>query len=160
MTSRSVDSVIEVIGFGKFHVCRSLLAALVIIGESVELIMISFIVPFVACEWQLSTTAQAMQSVVFFLALLIGGVVWGKLADLYGRQRCLILTNVITFYFGVLSAFSPSHWWYLFFRVIVGEFYVSGCWLVHAQSLSLVSDFEKQEYSTFNTEPFVASIYH
>ena len=57
--------------------------------------------------------------------MMISSAFWGALADKYGRKPTLIWTSVFLFYFGLLTAFSPSFEWVLFLRFLVG-FFIGG----------------------------------
>lgn len=121
MTAAALDRTLETIGFGPFHLRLCLVATLVLVGESIELFMVSFVVNFVACEWKLTPEMNAMLSTIFFLGLLIGNYIWGFMADIYGRQRSLLFSNVLVCYFGFLSAFAPTFMWFLINRTLVGK---------------------------------------
>ena len=56
---------------------------------------------------------------------MISSVVWGKMADQFGRRLTLILTSVFLCYFGMLTSFAPSFNWVLFLRFLVG-FFIGG----------------------------------
>ncbi|KAH3742441.1 hypothetical protein DPMN_049184 [Dreissena polymorpha] len=45
---------------------------------------------------------------------------WGILADRYGRRNNLMLASVVVWYFGLLTSFSPSYFWILLLRGLVG----------------------------------------
>ena len=60
-----------------------------------------------------------------FAGMMISSAFWGTLADKYGRKPTLIWTSVFLFYFGLLTAFSPSFEWVLFLRFLVG-FFIGG----------------------------------
>ena len=57
---------------------------------------------------------------VVFAGMLGFGSVWGKMADKYGRWPTLWTVQFLLGWFGVLSAFSPTYYWLLFLRMMVG----------------------------------------
>ena len=62
---------------------------------------------------------------ILISGMMISSVVWGKLADQFGRRLTLIVTSVFLCYFGMLTAFAPSFNWVLALRFFVG-FYIGG----------------------------------
>ncbi|XP_048582867.1 synaptic vesicle 2-related protein isoform X3 [Nematostella vectensis] len=85
-----------------------------------EITMLSILVSYVKCEWDLSIVQVAMITTVVFFMFLIGSPILGWLGDNLGRKPMLIVSSVAVAYAGLLSAFSPSYPWLLFLRGIVG----------------------------------------
>jgi MFS family permease len=50
----------------------------------------------------------------------IGAPVFGLLADIYGRKKVFLASNILLFVFGVLSAFSVNYYMLLSMRCLVG----------------------------------------
>ncbi|XP_030850269.1 solute carrier family 22 member 6-B-like [Strongylocentrotus purpuratus] len=61
---------------------------------------------------------------IFFIGVLIGSVLFGAIADRYGRKITLIISNVLVVVFGVGAAFSPN---YITF-VVARTFHAAGCY--------------------------------
>ncbi|KAI5732557.1 hypothetical protein M8J76_001680 [Diaphorina citri] len=70
----------------------------------------------IATEDTLSTWAQAF----FFCGAIVGGLVFGWVADRFGRVPALVLTNLVGFIFGVITAFTKSFWQFALCRFFVG----------------------------------------
>ncbi|XP_031842357.1 organic cation transporter protein-like isoform X1 [Nomia melanderi] len=69
------------------------------------------------CEYSaLPTTAQS----VFFIGAIFGGLIFGWIADQYGRIPALIGANMMGFIAGVATAFSNSFWQFTLCRFFVG----------------------------------------
>ncbi|XP_053621967.1 organic cation transporter protein-like [Plodia interpunctella] len=64
----------------------------------------------------LPATAQA----IFFCGAIVGGLVFGWIADKYGRIPALVGTNLIGFSAGVGTAFCNSFWSFALCRFLVG----------------------------------------
>ncbi|XP_018599449.1 solute carrier family 22 member 13 [Scleropages formosus] len=77
----------------------------------------------IATEWGLvcdSAKLNSFGSSIYMSGLLVGAVLFGALADKYGR-RCIILVGLaIQAIFGVGTAFAPNFYVYIFLRFIVG----------------------------------------
>ncbi|XP_075988669.1 organic cation transporter protein-like [Anticarsia gemmatalis] len=64
----------------------------------------------------LAATAQA----IFFCGAIVGGLVFGWIADKYGRIPALVGTNLLGFTAGVGTAFCDSFWSFAMCRFLVG----------------------------------------
>ncbi|XP_066905698.1 carcinine transporter [Halyomorpha halys] len=64
----------------------------------------------------LPTVAQSL----FFVGAIAGGLIWGWVADRWGRIPALIGSNLIGFLGGVCTAFASSFWIFAFCRFTVG----------------------------------------
>lgn len=69
--------------------------------------------------------------------MMLSSAFWGTLADKYGRKPTLVWTSVFLFYFGFLTAFSPTFQWVLFLRFMVG-FFIGGV----PQASTLYAEFQ------------------
>ncbi len=54
--------------------------------------------------------------------MVLSSSFWGSLGDKYGRRRMLVWAIAFLGYFGLLSSLSPSFWWLLGLRFLVGFF--------------------------------------
>uniref|UniRef100_A0A336K3J5 CSON009535 protein n=1 Tax=Culicoides sonorensis TaxID=179676 RepID=A0A336K3J5_CULSO len=57
---------------------------------------------------------------VFFLGAIVGGLLFGWIADRYGRIPSLALCNLVGFAAGVATVFSTSFWMFALCRFLVG----------------------------------------
>jgi MFS family permease len=64
----------------------------------------------------LPTIAQA----VFFGGAILGGLIFGWMADRYGRIPALVWTNLIGFTAGIATAFVSTFWAFCLCRFLVG----------------------------------------
>lgn len=55
-----------------------------------------------------------------FLGMMVGGYMWGYLADQRGRRRVLIVSLTINGLFGGLASVAPWFWLFLLLRFISG----------------------------------------
>ncbi|XP_014364677.2 carcinine transporter [Papilio machaon] len=70
-------------------------------------------------------TAQS----VFFCGAIVGGLLFGWIADKYGRIPALVGTNMTGFFAGVGTAFSNSFWSFCLCRFLVGLAY-DNCFVI------------------------------
>jgi MFS family permease len=72
------------------------------------------------CEWGLSSSEEGAISSVVFAGIFLGAYAWGIVSDIHGRRLGFIATALFTFFFGMLSAWSPDYWFLLASRAFVG----------------------------------------
>lgn len=73
-------------------------------------------------EWVCDKTylSSAAQS-AFFVGSIIGGLIFGYIADHYGRIPALVSCNAVGFFASVATAFCNSFWTFALARLIVGS---------------------------------------
>ncbi|TDH00047.1 hypothetical protein EPR50_G00183370 [Perca flavescens] len=74
-------------------------------------------------EWDLvcdSANLNIMGSSTYMLGLLVGAVLFGSLADKYGRRIIILFNLAIQAVFGVGAAFAPNFYVYIALRFMVG----------------------------------------
>jgi len=52
--------------------------------------------------------------------MMIGGYVWGSLADVFGRKKCLVTALLVNGASAFVSAFSLNFYFFLAFRFASG----------------------------------------
>ncbi|XP_026203892.1 solute carrier family 22 member 6-B [Anabas testudineus] len=74
-------------------------------------------------EWDLVCDKAGLNSLgssIYMLGLLVGSVIFGAMADRYGRRLVLLLCIALQTVFGVAVAFAPNFLVYVILRFIVG----------------------------------------
>ncbi|XP_066929402.1 putative transporter svop-1 [Clytia hemisphaerica] len=75
------------------------------------------------CQWELTSSELTLITVVFLVGEGVGSWYWGRMADIYGRKMILIMATVFTIYFTLMSAASPSFFFYLILRFFIGTLF-------------------------------------
>lgn len=91
---------------GFFHHRLLLVVGLAWAADSMEFSLLSFLSICVGLEWNLSSSETALISSAVFIGELIGSLVWGQIADKYGRKSSFIMGCSIISIFGLLSGLS------------------------------------------------------
>ncbi|XP_002742072.1 synaptic vesicle 2-related protein-like [Saccoglossus kowalevskii] len=116
----SIEDALEKIGFGKFHILAIIIAGMAFVAEAFELVLIPPVSSALQCLWRLEDTQVAANTTVLFLGLFVSSVIWGQLADVYGRRPTAILALSLGGYYGLLSSLVTSYTWYLILRFLLG----------------------------------------
>ncbi|BAB02515.1 transporter-like protein [Arabidopsis thaliana] len=119
-TRFTVDEALVAMGFGKFQIYVLAYAGMGWVAEAMEMMLLSFVGPAVQSLWNLSARQESLITSVVFAGMLIGAYSWGIVSDKHGRRKGFIITAVVTFVAGFLSAFSPNYMWLIILRCLVG----------------------------------------
>lgn len=114
------DLAIEQAGFGRFQQRLMLICGLGWAADAMEVLLISFALPQIGSEWNLTNAQKGLLGTAIFLGMLAGAWVWGRLSDLAGRKIGFMSTVAIDSIFGLASAFAPSFGWLVALRALTG----------------------------------------
>lgn len=116
----SVEHGLQAAGVGKFQYRIFTIFGLVWLADAMQVLSIGFSAPSIARTFGL-TMPQALQTgTLFFVGMLVGAFVFGRLADRIGRRPVLMMAVLIDACFGVASAFAPDFAWLLALRFLTG----------------------------------------
>ena len=116
----SVEHGLQAAGVGRFQYRIFMIFGLVWLADAMQVLSIGFSAPSIAKTFGL-TMPQALQTgTLFFVGMLIGAFVFGRLADRIGRRPVLMMAVAIDACFGVASSFAPDFTWLLALRFLTG----------------------------------------
>ncbi|MGF6174660.1 MFS transporter [Ensifer sp. 4252] len=116
----SIEQGIEAAGVGLFQRRLFVIFGLVWAADAMQVLAIGFSAPSIAATFGV-TIPQALQSgTSFFLGMLVGAFVFGRLADRIGRRPVLFIAIIIDAVFGIASAFAPDLTWLFAARFLTG----------------------------------------
>jgi putative MFS transporter len=116
----SLESAIQAAGVGKFQYLLFVIFGLVWLADAMQVLSIGFSAPSIAKTFGISVPQALQTGTFFFVGMLIGAFVFGRLADRIGRRPVLLIAVVIDAVCGVASAFAPELTWLLALRFLTG----------------------------------------
>jgi putative MFS transporter len=116
----TIEQGLNTAGVGKFQYRLFVIFGLVWMADAMQVLSIGFSAPSIAKTFGL-TIPQALQTgTMFFVGMLFGAFLFGRLADRIGRRPVLMWAVVIDACAGVASAFAPDFQWLLILRFLTG----------------------------------------
>jgi len=116
----SVEKGLQTAGVGKFQYRLFVIFGLVWLADAMQVLSIGFSAPSIAKTFGISVPQALQTGTLFFIGMMIGAFVFGRLADRIGRRPVLMMAVVIDACFGVASAFAPDFTWLLVLRFMTG----------------------------------------
>ncbi|GAA6215253.1 synaptic vesicle glycoprotein 2C-like isoform X1 [Lates japonicus] len=114
------EEAVEESGFGLFHWLLLVACGWANASDAVEILCVSFLLPTARCDLLLSSSDMGLLTASIFLGMMVGGYMWGYLADQRGRRRVLVVSLTINGVFGGLASAAPWFWLFLLLRFISG----------------------------------------
>jgi MFS family permease len=105
---------------GWFQYKIFIMAALIVAADGMEMTVISLLRKPLMSEWGLDDNSFSLLGSTVFLGLLIGNLIGGYFADLFGRKKCIIGITVVFCIFGVISALAPDVYVFALSRFFTG----------------------------------------
>lgn len=116
----TVEQGIRTAGVGRFQYRLFVIFGLVWMADAMQVLSIGFSAPSIAKTFGIAMPQALETGTVFFIGMLIGAFLFGRLADRIGRRPVLLAAVVLDACFGVASAFAPDFTWLLVLRFLTG----------------------------------------
>jgi putative MFS transporter len=116
----TVEQGIRTAGVGKFQYRLFVIFGLVWMADAMQVLSIGFSAPSIAKTFGIAMPKALETGTFFFIGMLIGAFVFGRLADRIGRRPVLMAAVVVDACFGVASSFAPDFTWLLALRFLTG----------------------------------------
>jgi putative MFS transporter len=116
----TMEQGIRTAGVGKFQYRLFVIFGLVWMADAMQVLAIGFSAPSIAATFGIPLPRALESGTLFFIGMLAGAFVFGRLADRIGRRPVLMAAVLIDACFGVASAFAPDFTWLLVLRCLTG----------------------------------------
>ncbi|XP_028402682.1 synaptic vesicle 2-related protein-like [Dendronephthya gigantea] len=148
--SRSIDDILDDIGLRFFHFKAFVILGLLNMTDSLELSMLSVILPNLKSMWNISSLLTGILTFALSAGLVVGSPLWGWVTDTYGRKRGFIGSSTFIIVFAIASAFSFNYYWLWMSLFFVG-FGVAAVSQIYVMSMELFPPKYRSIFSTLNS---------
>lgn len=139
MLELSMDDAIERLGYGKFQNQLLWATGLCMTADGLEVLLLSFLTLVLTSsdnDWDLTPRQTSNITSCVFLGAILGSLVLGRLADIWGRKPVFSLTAGLIAIFGLATGVAPDYHSLIIFRFLVG-FGVGGIGKLHFVGVNL-----------------------
>eukprot|EP00607_Mallomonas_marina_P003071 CAMPEP_0182437268 /NCGR_PEP_ID=MMETSP1167-20130531/84927_1 /TAXON_ID=2988 /ORGANISM="Mallomonas Sp, Strain CCMP3275" /LENGTH=603 /DNA_ID=CAMNT_0024630117 /DNA_START=187 /DNA_END=1997 /DNA_ORIENTATION=+ len=116
----TLNSVLDSLPVGFFHYRLLFMGGIGFMADAMEVSLLSYLSICAGVEWNLSNAQIASITSVVFVGTLLGSVIWGLVADRYGRRGAYIAAAILISVPGLVSTLSPNLLFLLYCRFLVG----------------------------------------
>ncbi len=88
--------------------------------DAYDLFIIGVVMALLKQQWSITPTEEGLVASTALLASAVGAVLFGRIADMLGRKRIYGYEVLVLAVGAVASALSPSIWWLIVFRIVLG----------------------------------------
>src|SRR3984893_11009171 len=135
MPSRDLIAALDEASLSRFHLRAVLASGIGFFTDAYDLFVIGVASALITKDWNLSPGHLALLNSTMLFAAFVGAFVFGRFADVIGRNHVYWLVAAITIVGALGSAFAPSFWVLIAFRFVLG-FGVGGDYPVSAVMVS------------------------
>ncbi len=114
----SVGERLDRLPWVRFHTRVTLALGVGWLLDALEVNIIGNVLGVLKSLWHLTNFQASALVAVWLIGIMLGALVFGYLADRFGRRRLFILTLALYSTFTVISALSPGYWFFLVFRFL------------------------------------------
>ena len=118
--TKQLGEIYELVGLGPAQYLYWVLTFLIATSDYVELTLLSVILPTLRCIWDLSSVFEAVTTISVFGSYALSAVVFGKIADKYGRKPVIKWATIVLIVAAIAGAVSPNKWVFLLTRILTG----------------------------------------
>lgn len=116
----AIEEALSAAGTGPFQQRLLGIFGLVWAADAMQVLAVGFTGASIAASFGLTLPEALQTGTLFFLGMLVGAALFGRLADRYGRRNILLITVACDAVFGLASVFAPN------FLVLLGLRFLTG----------------------------------
>ncbi len=117
---KSIEDYLDNAQLGKHHFKAMFVSGMGFFTDAYDLFIIGIAISLIAPIWKLSGSQIGLLGSISLVSALIGSVIFGRIADRFGRKTVYGVEAMIMAGAAILSAFSPDFTWLLVSRFILG----------------------------------------
>ncbi|EDV20806.1 uncharacterized protein TRIADDRAFT_60690 [Trichoplax adhaerens] len=133
LTSR-IDEIVDSLDIGLFHYIITLICGLGFSGFSFCYQSIGFVI-ISACDLDINRNNKGWLSIAFMIGLATSASIYGRFADVYGRQKILVILLLINLIGMLASAFAYNYLMLVIMFGLIGSTYAGITTIVHSYLL-------------------------
>ncbi|XP_043065014.1 uncharacterized protein LOC108099315 isoform X3 [Drosophila ficusphila] len=132
-----IDDVFAMLGFGRMQYFVLSACLLVQLWLTNEQLGFAVVVAGANCELELDDERISWLMATNFAAQMLTCLMWGELADRFGRRRIIMCAGLTSIMLSILSACMPEYWSFLVVRSLAGFFaFALPIWMVRIRILT------------------------
>ena len=116
----NVNHIVSESKFNRFHFGLLFWSCFIIMFDSYDLVVYSSVLPVLIKEWSISPVQAGAIGSYGPFGMMIGAILFGILADKFGRKKVLIASIVLFSIFGLLCGFASGPTSFSIFRFLCG----------------------------------------
>jgi putative MFS transporter len=116
----AIETALDTAGTGPFQRRLIGIFGLVWAADAMQVLAVGFTAPSIAASFGLTVPEALQTGTLFFLGMMIGAALFGRIADRIGRRRVLLVTVACDGVFGLASVFAPNFGLLLAARFLTG----------------------------------------
>ena len=115
-----LDDVYAEIGLGPAQYLAWAAVGLMGFSDFAELTILAVVMPELRCEWELSSGFEAAIATSMYAAYGASAMIFGKVADMYGRKYVVLISTIILLAATIGSVSAQDKWFFLVCRIAAG----------------------------------------
>lgn len=120
MTKININDFIGEVRFNRFHFGMLFWACFIITFDMYDLVIYGSVLPVIIEEWSISSVEAGAIGSYGFVGMMVGAIMFGILADRFGRKRVLTTSVTLFSVATALCGFAPGPVSFSVFRVVAG----------------------------------------
>jgi MFS transporter, AAHS family, benzoate transport protein len=120
MSLINIGKVIDESKFNRFHASVVFWCAFIMIFDGYDLVVYGSVLPVLMEEWSLSSTQAGSLGSAALIGMLLGALIFGPLADKFGRKSVMLFCIALFSFFTALVGFSNGPLEFGTYRFIAG----------------------------------------
>ena len=109
ITNTNIDDILSQFEVSYFHYRLLILCGLAFMNDAMEVLLLTFLSACAGAEFDLNETDIATLVSIVFVGEVLGTILWGPIADVYGRRVAYLWICLFITVFGFLSGLAPDY---------------------------------------------------